>query len=248
MEKSESIKELAIALNKVQANLQTAKKGNENPFFHSKYADLLSIWDACRDVLVENGLSVAQVGDFDEQGNTYLETILLHSSGEWIKGRLPLHAMKPDPQGQGSAITYARRYSLSAMIGLCTEVDDDGEGAMGRKQQTQKSQQKPNNAITVTTKEKPIQGKEPADEPGESPLLKAALELGFQEGTVVSEHKEGVAFKNLGDFLMYCFAKKGLIKSQIYKFMEKKDGEDLGDLQEVWKLIDATYPDKEGGK
>jgi len=144
MEKSESIKELAVALNKAQATLQVAKKGSENPFFHSKYADLLSVWDACREALVSNGLSVVQIADisFNADGKAVLETILMHTSGEWIKGRLPLLPVKPDPQAQGSAITYARRYSLSAIIGLCTEEDDDAEGAMERG--------KP------TTKEKPI--------------------------------------------------------------------------------------------
>ncbi|HUV46311.1 MAG TPA: ERF family protein [Dehalococcoidia bacterium] len=143
MDKSDSIKELATALNKVQANLQAAKKGNENPYFHSKYADLLSIWEACREVLTTNGLSVVQVGALDEQGNAYLETMLLHSSGEWIMGKLPLRTTKADPQSQGSAITYARRYSLSSIIGLCTEEDDDAEAAMERKKPAPKAQTKP---------------------------------------------------------------------------------------------------------
>ena len=132
MEKSESIKEIATALNKVQATLQAAKKGSENPFFHSKYADLLAVWDACRDTLTLNGLAVTQIADIDSEGRGVLETVLMHTSGEWIKGRLPLTTAKNDPQGQGSAITYARRYSLSAIIGLCTEGDDDAEGAMNR--------------------------------------------------------------------------------------------------------------------
>jgi len=132
MEKSESIKELSSALNKAQATLQVAKKGRENPYFHSKYADLLSVWDACREALVSNGLSVSQIADMTPDGKAVLETILMHTTGEWIKGRLPLLPVKPDPQAQGSAITYARRYSLSAIVGLCTEEDDDAEGAMNR--------------------------------------------------------------------------------------------------------------------
>jgi len=143
MEKSESIKELAVALNKVQATMQTAKKGSENPFFHSKYADLLSVWDACRETLTSNGLSVAQIADMDSEGRAVLETVLMHTSGEWIKGRLPLSTVKTDPQGQGSAITYARRYSLSAIIGLCTEEDDDAEAAMSRGKQKKESPKAP---------------------------------------------------------------------------------------------------------
>jgi len=82
--------------------------------------------------LTSNGLAVTQIADIDSEGRAVLETVLMHTSGEWIKGRLPLLANKPDPQAQGSAITYARRYSLSAIIGLCTEDDDDAERAMDR--------------------------------------------------------------------------------------------------------------------
>lgn len=160
MEKSESIKELAIALNKVQSTLQAAKKGSVNPFFHSKYADLLSVWDACRDDLAANDLSVTQIADMDSEGRAVLETVLMHTSGEWIKGRLPLSTVKTDPQGQGSAITYARRYSLSAIIGLCTEEDDDAEAAMSRGKA--KGKQKGSTESRTTTK--PPASKESAPE------------------------------------------------------------------------------------
>lgn len=128
MKTSESITEVATALNAVQAELQPAMKGSENPYFHSKYADLLAVWNACREPLTKHGLSVSQVGGMDEHG-PYLETILMHTSGQYIAGKLPLMAAKADPQAQGSAITYARRYSLSAIVGLCTEEDDDAEAA-----------------------------------------------------------------------------------------------------------------------
>lgn len=142
MEKSESIKELAIALNKAQATLQVAKKGSENPFFHSKYADLLAVWDACREALTNNGFAITQIADTDSEGRAVLETVLMHTSGEWIKGRLPLLPVKTDPQAQGSALTYARRYSLAAIVGLCTEGDDDAEGSMDRKGKQKKSEVK----------------------------------------------------------------------------------------------------------
>ena len=132
MEKSESIKELATALNKVQATIQAAKKDSVNPFFKSKYADFLAVWDACREALTSNGLAITQIADTDSEGRAVLETVLMHTSGEWIKGRLPLSPVRADPQAQGSALTYARRYSLSAIVGLCTEGDDDAEGAMSR--------------------------------------------------------------------------------------------------------------------
>jgi len=143
MEKSESIKELAIALNKVQITIGAAKKDSVNPFFKSTYADLSSVWNACRETLTTNGLSVTQIADMDSEGRAVLETVLMHTSGEWIKGRLPLSTVKTDPQGQGSAITYARRYSLSAIIGLCTEEDDDAEAAMSRGKQKKESPKAP---------------------------------------------------------------------------------------------------------
>ncbi len=131
MEKSESIKELATALAKTQGQLTSAKKGAVNPFFKSSYADLATIWDICRKPLSDNGLAVIQITN--ETGEKIiLETILCHTSGEWIKGSLPLNPVKSDPQGIGSALTYARRYGLSAMIGITADEDDDAEGAMGR--------------------------------------------------------------------------------------------------------------------
>ena len=133
MEKSETIGELAKALVKVQAELQPAVKGQVNPFFKSSYANLLEIWEVCRKPLTDNGLSVTQIAE-SEEGKAILETVLMHESGEWIKGRLPLMPIKQDPQGQGSAITYARRYSLAAIVGVSTE-DDDAEAATSHKQE-----------------------------------------------------------------------------------------------------------------
>lgn len=137
MQKSESIGKLAEALSKAQKNMDKAVKDAENPFFHHKYADLASIWKACKDHLADNGLAVVQTNDIIGTNETALEgvvveTTLLHSSGEWISGRLAIKPTKNDPQGIGSAITYARRYALAAMVGVCPE-DDDGEGTVERK-------------------------------------------------------------------------------------------------------------------
>lgn len=119
---------LAAALAKAQGAMEGAKKGSDNPFFKSKYADLAEVWKACRAVLSENGLSVAQVTKIADDGSMYLETMLLHSSGESIAGQYPIEPVKKDPQGMGSAITYARRYALAAMVGVAQE-DDDGNAA-----------------------------------------------------------------------------------------------------------------------
>ena len=130
---SQSIEKLAAALALAQSKMRPAVKDKENPFFKSTYADLASVWESCRVPLTENGLSVVQLPTLSA-GKMVLITILMHSSGQYIRGEYPVVPLKTDPQGIGSALTYARRYSLAAMIGASTgEEDDDGESAEGRK-------------------------------------------------------------------------------------------------------------------
>lgn len=132
---STEIGKLAEALAKAQAEMQPAKKDSVNPFFKSSYADLASIWEACRAPLTKNGLCVVQTvaSASNEISNRdfVLVTKLLHSSGEWISGSYPINPIKQDPQGYGSAVTYARRYSLMAIVGIAPE-EDDGEAAQDR--------------------------------------------------------------------------------------------------------------------
>jgi hypothetical protein len=128
---SETIGALAAALSKAQADITGALKDSSNPFFKSKYADLASCWDACRKQLAANGLSVIQTTRMAEQG-LMLVTTLAHSSGEWIAGEMPVLTKDASPQGQGSGITYARRYALAAIVGLA-QIDDDAEAAQGRR-------------------------------------------------------------------------------------------------------------------
>jgi len=128
MEYSSSIKELATALSIVQGKLTFAKKDSKNPFFKSNYADLESVWDACRDLLAENGLAVMQFPGEYIDGQMSLRTILTHSSGEWVAQNMSLPVTKPDAQGAGSAITYMRRYALAAVVGV-VQADDDGNDA-----------------------------------------------------------------------------------------------------------------------
>jgi len=128
MNQSESIAKLATALSIVQGKLTHAKKDSANPFFKSKYADLESVWDACRDLLAANGLSVMQFpGEFID-GTMSMTTILAHSSGEWIGQQMSLPVSKPDAQGSGSALTYMRRYALAAVVGV-VQADDDANAA-----------------------------------------------------------------------------------------------------------------------
>ena len=131
MNKSDQLDKLATALCKAQGKIKHAVKDSKNPFFKSSYADLTSVWDAIRDAFQAEGLSVAQIPSTNDDGVACLETVLLHSSGQFLSGRIPLNPAKNDPQGFGSAITYMRRYALQAIAGVCAD-DDDGEAAHGR--------------------------------------------------------------------------------------------------------------------
>lgn len=130
-EQSEQINELAAALAIAQGKITGALKDSANPFFKSKYADLASVWDACRTHLSENGLAVIQVASTGDNGAAVITTTLAHKSGQWVRGTLALKAVKEDPQGMGSAYTYARRYALAAMVGVA-QIDDDANAASGK--------------------------------------------------------------------------------------------------------------------
>ena len=129
MNSSPEIKDLATAMAKFQAELKPAIKGNTNPYFKSRYADLQACWDCCREALVKNGLSVVQ-GSRESNGEIVtVDTRLMHASGQWIESSLTMKPAKADPQGVGSAVTYARRYALSAILGIVADEDDDGNAA-----------------------------------------------------------------------------------------------------------------------
>ena len=131
---SESITDLAKALLNVQRTVQPMAKDAENPFTKSWYASLKSVMDACRDALIENGIWLCQYPVPVEQPNSQgLVTKLTHAeSGQWQSSLAVVPLPKADPQGMGSAITCARTYALTAMLGMVTE-DDDGEGAKNGK-------------------------------------------------------------------------------------------------------------------
>ena len=127
MNKSDDIKELACALCQFQRVIvKGAKKVRDGQVGNQKYryADLKSVWDAIREPLTANGLSVAQTFLESDPSRVIIETTLMHSSGEWIGGSLTMPLVKTDPQGAGSAITYGRRYALCAILGIYQEDDD----------------------------------------------------------------------------------------------------------------------------
>lgn len=128
MNKSESITKIAPALLKAQIAIKAAIKDSVNPAFRgSKYADLSSVIDAVKGPLNANGITFLQ-GLEDSEHGVAVETMLLHESGEWLSSTVRIPAPKQDPQGYGSATTYARRYGLQSMCGVPAE-DDDGNAA-----------------------------------------------------------------------------------------------------------------------
>ncbi len=128
MNKSESIAALAKALSLAQANMGHALKEANNPAFKSKYADLSNVIEAIRKPLSTQGLSYVQLG-IPSESAAVVETVLMHESGEWVSSVVSVAAKDKTPHAFGSAMTYARRYGLSAIVGL-TQADDDGNAAV----------------------------------------------------------------------------------------------------------------------
>lgn len=127
MSRSEQTADLSAALAKAQSAMRAAAFNRVNPHFKSKYADLASVLDAIRKPLADNGLSTTQITEIRD-GQFLLVTTLWHASGQWLASEYPL-PMNAKPQELGSALTYARRYSLSALVCIASEEDDDANAA-----------------------------------------------------------------------------------------------------------------------
>lgn len=120
---------LAEDLIKLQAALPVLPKDTSNPFFKSKYTSLDTITELIFPIMTKHNFAWTTLPSFNEAGEPTLKYQLLHSSGEFIQGEMRLQAKSQDPQGQGSAITYARRYAITAVLGLVSDEDDDGNAA-----------------------------------------------------------------------------------------------------------------------
>jgi len=141
MKTSETITEVAKSLVKFNSEVSRIAKDADNHFFRNRYSTLDTIIDEVRPILQKHGLSLMQFPSGDGQ-NVTLKTLLLHESGEWIESdEIMMKPVKNDPQAIGSAISYARRYSLTAFLSLNTGEDDDGDKASqpGNKQQNNRS-------------------------------------------------------------------------------------------------------------
>ena len=125
MEQSTSIENLAKALSLFQGQMGNVIFDSNNPYFKSKYASLSAIVNTAKPLLVKYNLAVSQLVG----GTGSVTTILMHTSGEWIKDTVTLEPVKKDPQGYGSSITYARRYAYASILGIVSDDDDDGNHA-----------------------------------------------------------------------------------------------------------------------
>lgn len=144
MRTSESISNISAALAKFQSEVKQPKKDTNNPFFNKKYVPLEGVVSVITEPLAKNGLSYIQ-STGTEGENVIVTTLLMHTSGEFIESdplRLPGHQVQKgggkdfNPQGIGSAITYGRRYSLTALLGIASEEDDDGNSGSQNEQPT----------------------------------------------------------------------------------------------------------------
>lgn len=148
MQRSDQINELAGALAKAQALIKqpaktrTATIKSDKGSYGYKYADLPDIIDAYRQPFSDNGLSIVQSASTEER-RVAVTTVLLHSSGQWIQDTLFMNVADSRPQAVGSAITYGRRYAISAMVGVAPDEDDDGQTAQAPSSRPPQRTQRP---------------------------------------------------------------------------------------------------------
>ena len=147
MKTSETAKEIYTALSNFQGNISNPFRSEKNPFFKSTYVPLQALIEHIKEPLKANGLCFVQ-DTLNTADGVGVVTRLGHTSGEWIEGsQIILPLTKKDPQGAGMAITYARRYSLSAILGLEGDKDDDGNYSSGNEYKPSKSTQKTNEPV-----------------------------------------------------------------------------------------------------
>jgi hypothetical protein len=195
-DQSPTLGKLAAALAKAQRAIKGAAKDKVNPHFKSKYADLASIWDACREPLAANELAVMQRVS-SGKGTVIITTQLVHSSGEWVKDRLEVPVAQATAQGQGSAITYGRRYSLAALVGVAADEDDDGNAASGHKPTQAAPQPKPKGETPYQRLQRTMQ--ERGIDPTQwGPALKHAMAPKTKTSEVTEEHVAAVLIQFAG--------------------------------------------------
>lgn len=164
---SEELNELAAALGKAQGEIETPKLDGTNPHYHSKYVTLAGLWSAARAPLSKHELALIQAPTGEG-----LVTRLIHSSGQWVETTIKMPPGRPGPQALGSMLTYLRRYTFAAMVGLVGDTDDDGEAADGFDQSRLANPATPPNAAPKQTVARPA---DPLSESATKPVTQAQL-------------------------------------------------------------------------
>lgn len=228
-QRSDSIINLAKALCQTQATVEAVKKDANNPFFKSKYADLASIWHAIREALTSNGLSVLQEPS-TECNKVRITTTLIHTSGEYVRSTLEVVAVKTDPQGIGSAITYARRYALGSIVGIAPE-DDDGNAASGGNDKNRQQQRTNPQAVVPNLKSADQLQNEAAAKAFGSDDISYNSNGKPDMATVQKIKKTGVFTYDLQNYLEEMEPKK---YNEVMRFLEKKQGFEVS--PGIWTL------------
>lgn len=238
---SEQINELVTALSKAQAVIENATLNKTNPHFKSKYADLAAIFDAVRKPLAQQGVVVSQTTELRE-GGLVLVTMMAHSSGQWIRSEYPLPATGR-PQEIGSAMTYARRYCLSAITGIAADEDDDAEGAEHGKQRIDATAIKPKPAL-VSVKEIPSA---PPPAPPVHPETGevSAHTINYEQDPIAWGSKYVAALKastmptDLGEWAEHNKATLKLIETNAPKVFQRINAAAKVRLNELTNILDA---------
>lgn len=195
----ESKAALYEALSKAQGELQAACKDAVNPHFKSRYATLAAVWDVCRPVLAKHGLAVIQLPQvvYGETCEVGVRTILAHASGACLEATLTLRSRDSSPQAVGSALTYARRYALAAMVGVVADDDDDANEAQPQPTRwtppaAPRQPPAPQRASTTTGPSRDIlwQALAAIEEASEKPFAEAIQELAVISGKMTRRKKE----------------------------------------------------------
>ncbi len=190
--KSDSIKLITMALLQVQAAMKPVERDSLNGYFNTRFTSLTGVWEAVRPLLTQNGMAVTQLITTLGDGSTGLETLLLHESGEWISGEMPVLVSKEDAQGQGSAITYARRYALASLLGIVQEDDDGNQATQSRQNSGQQQQRKPAQAASGGSQPR-TNDVPPCPECGSMPPI--VMPNAYGEGFYCNKSKQGCGNK-----------------------------------------------------
>jgi hypothetical protein len=186
IELSAECSELFEALSAFQAECEAPKKLSTNPHFKSKYANLEEVLETARKPLAKHGLALLQFPCGGSQGSVSVATMLTHKSGQWVRAAVAFPIEKSSPQGAASAITYARRYSAMAALGMAPE-DDDGEASEGRGPQASRTRK---GKTDGAERERPAASKASNDPPRPATWWRAKhnalCDLAFKKANIAS--------------------------------------------------------------